>query len=105
MTVALVELYAFYRRTEAMFENLFRDEITVPMVGERFAAFRAYLASVQHALMTGRQLRGVAKLRTRAVLGHAISFSTWKSLVGEQGLDDRVVVELMRALVGEAAHR
>jgi AcrR family transcriptional regulator len=105
MTVALVELYAFYQRTEAMLENLFRDEITVPMVRERFAAFRAYLASAQNTLMMGRQLRGVAKLRTRAVLGHAISFSTWKSLVREQELDDKVVVELMRALVGAAAHR
>ena len=35
---ALGELYAFYRRTEAMLDNLFRDEVTVPLVQERFAA-------------------------------------------------------------------
>jgi AcrR family transcriptional regulator len=105
LAMALGELYAFYRQTEAMLENLFRDEITVPMVRERFAAFRGYLASAQDTLMAGRRLRGVAKLRTRAALGHAISFSTWKSLAREQGLDDGVLVELMRAFVGAAAHR
>jgi AcrR family transcriptional regulator len=105
LTVALGELYAFYRRTEAMLENLFRDEVTVPIVGERFAVFRAYFASARDTLMTGRKLRGSAKLRTRALLGHAIAFSTWKSLVLEQGLDDDSAVELMRALVAGVAHR
>src|ERR1039457_4067553 len=32
LATALGELYAFYGRTDAMLENLFRDEITVPMV-------------------------------------------------------------------------
>ncbi len=105
LTAALGELYAFYRGTETMLENLFRDEVTVPMVRERFAAFRGYLAAAQDTLMAGRELRGVAKLRTRAVLGHAIAFSTWKSLVREQGLDDAAAFELMRALVGAAVHR
>jgi AcrR family transcriptional regulator len=105
LTAALGELYAFYRRTEAMLENLFRDEPTVPIVRERFAAFRGYFASARDTLLTGRQLRGAAKLRTRAALGHAIAFSTWKSLVREQGLEDDAAVELMRALVGGAARR
>jgi len=102
---ALAELYAFYARTEGMLENLFRDEVAVPMVAERFAAVRGYFASALDALMTGRNLRGGAKRRTRAVLGHAIAFSTWKSLVREQGLNDREVIELMSALVDAAAAR
>jgi AcrR family transcriptional regulator len=104
MRVALGELYSFYGQTEAMLENLFRDEITVPMVAERFAAFRDYFASVQDTLMAGRRLRGAGKLRTRGVLGHAIAFSTWKSLTREQGLDKKTAVKLMGALV-DAAHR
>ncbi len=102
---ALAELYAFYARTEGMLENLFRDEVAVPMVAERFAALRGYFASALDALMTGRNLRGGAKRRTRAVLGHAIAFSTWKSLVREQGLNDREAIELMSALVDAAAAR
>jgi AcrR family transcriptional regulator len=103
VTVALGELYSFYGRTEAMLENLFRDEIAVPMVRERFAAFRGYFALAHDTLMAGRGLRGAARLRTRAVIGHAIAFSTWKSLARDQGLDDSVVVELMSALVDAQA--
>jgi AcrR family transcriptional regulator len=99
LTAALGELYAFYRRTEAMLENLFRDEVAVPIVRERFAAFRGYLVAAREALMKGRRLRGAAKLRTQAAVGHAIAFSTWKSLVREQGLDDAAAAELMCALV------
>lgn len=102
VTMALTELYAFYRRTETMLENLFRDELTVPIVRERFAALHGYFASAQDTLMTGRELRVAVKLRTQAVLGHAIAFSTWKSLVREQGLRDDTAVAVMRALVDAA---
>jgi AcrR family transcriptional regulator len=99
LRVALGELYAFYRRTEPMLDNLFRDEITVPLVQERFAAFRGYLAAARDTLMAGRKLRGAARRRTHAALGHAIAFSTWKSLVREQGLNDTDAGVLVRALV------
>ena len=79
--LALGELYAFYGRTEPMLDNLFRDETTTPLVQERFAGFRDYLDAALDTLMTGRHLRGAARRRTRAALGHAIAFSTWKSLV------------------------
>jgi AcrR family transcriptional regulator len=102
LTVALGQLYAFYGRTEAMLENLFRDEPAVPIVQERFAAFRGYFSAAVDTLMRGRSLRGAARLRVRALVGHATAFSTWKSLVREQGLDDETAVELMCALVDAA---
>jgi AcrR family transcriptional regulator len=102
LRVALEELFDFYRRTETMLENLFRDEQIVPLVQERFAAFRGYFAAAGDTLMAGRKLRGAARRRTRGALGHAVSFSTWKSLVREQGLNDSDAVALMRALVGRA---
>src|SRR6266567_2621446 len=43
LRVALGDLYAYYRRTEAMLDNLFRDETTTPLVRQRFARFRGYL--------------------------------------------------------------
>jgi AcrR family transcriptional regulator len=103
LRVALDELYAFYRRTEAMLENLFRDETTVPLVRERFAAFHGYLAAARDTLMAGRKLRGGARRQTNAALGHAIAFSTWKSLVREQELSDADAAILARALVMGAA--
>jgi AcrR family transcriptional regulator len=102
LATGLAELYAFFGPTETMLENLFRDEATVPMVQERFAAFRGYFAAAHETLMAGRKLRGAARLRTQAVVAHAIAFSTWKSLVREGQLDDATAVELMLALVTAA---
>jgi AcrR family transcriptional regulator len=102
LRVALRELYAFYRQTEPMLENLFRDEATVPLVRERFAAVRGYFAAARDTLMARRRLRGAALRRTRAALGHAIAFSTWRSLVREQGLSEADAAALVCALVAAA---
>jgi len=103
LRVALGELYAFYRRTEPMLDNLFRDEEIMPLVKERFAAFRGYFEAARDTLMVGRGLRSGARRRTRAALGHAVAFSTWKSLVREQGLADADAITFIRALVAAAA--
>jgi len=102
LRVALDQLYAFYRRTELMLENLFRDQTTAPLVAERFAAFREYFKAAGDTRMAGRKLRGASRRRTQAALGHAISFSTWKSLVREQGLSEADAAALLRALVTAA---
>jgi AcrR family transcriptional regulator len=103
LRVALGELYTYYGHTEHMLDNLLRDETTVPLVQERFAAFRGYLQAALGALMAGRRLRGTARRHTRAALGHAIAFSTWKSLVREQQLTDAEAASLAQALVASAA--
>lgn len=99
---ALGELYAFYSRTGRMYTSLFRDESLVPIVRRRLSSFRSYLDSAADALMRGRGLRGGAARRTRAALGHAVAFTTWRSLVDEQGLDPRDAVALMCRLVEDA---
>jgi AcrR family transcriptional regulator len=105
LRAALGELYAFYGRTELMLDNLFRDETTSPLVQERFAEFRGYIDTARDTLMAGRSLRGAARRRTRAALGHAIAFSTWKSLVREHRLDDSDAATLVAALVAAAGSR
>jgi AcrR family transcriptional regulator len=103
LRIALGELYSFYRRTALMLDNLFRDETTVPLVHERFAAFRSYLEAARDTLMAGRGLRAGARRRTHAALGHAIAFSTWKSLAEEQQLVDGEAATLVHAFVAAAA--
>jgi AcrR family transcriptional regulator len=100
---ALRELYAFYRRTEGMYTSLLRDEPLVPIVHRRLGDFYGYLRAVQDILMAGRGLRGRAARRTRAALGHALAFPTWRSLARDQGLDDGDAVALMCALVDGSA--
>jgi AcrR family transcriptional regulator len=103
--VALPELYGFYRRTERMLANLFRDEDGMPIITERFAVFHAYLAAACDTLLRGRGLRGRRRDDVRAGIGHALSFETWRSLVRGQGLDDDRAAELMRRFVASAAER
>jgi AcrR family transcriptional regulator len=100
---ALRELYAFYRRTQRMYESLLRDEPAVPIVQRLLRDFHGYLETTQDVLMRGRGLRGHAARRTRAAIGHAVSFAAWRSLALEQGLADADSVALMCLLVGEAA--
>ena len=92
---ALRELYAFYGRTEAMYTSLLRDAPVVPIVERLLGDFYGYLRAIQDILMAGRA-RGA---RTRAAIGHALAFPTWRSLTREQGLADRDAVALMCGLV------
>ncbi|HET8822853.1 MAG TPA: helix-turn-helix domain-containing protein [Thermoleophilaceae bacterium] len=101
LRIALGELYAFYRRTERMMENLHRDEVTMPLVRERFAGFHAFIDAAHDLLVRGRPERGRRRDEVRAAIGHALAFTTWRSLTHDQGLDDDQAVELMCDLAGE----
>ena len=103
LRAALQELYSYYRRTERMMGNLLRDEATVPLVKELFSGFHEYMAAARTTLMSGRTARGGPRRRLLAAIGHALAFSTWHSLVREQGLEDSQAAELMRRLVGAAS--
>jgi AcrR family transcriptional regulator len=100
---ALRELYAFYGRTEGMYTSLLRDEPLVPIVQRLLGDFCGYLRAIQDILIAGRGLRGHAARRTRAAIGHALAFPTWRSLTREQELDDGDAVALMCALVEGSA--
>jgi AcrR family transcriptional regulator len=100
--IALDELYGYYRRTESMMDNLHRDEITMPVIKQLFTPFREYLSAARETLARGRAVRGRRRDELRAAIGHALAFTTWRSLSREQGLDDSQAVELMRELVASA---
>ncbi|HVE67056.1 MAG TPA: helix-turn-helix domain-containing protein [Solirubrobacteraceae bacterium] len=100
---ALGELYPHYGRVATMMDNLLRDAPLVPVVDAQLAGFRGYLEACAEVLMAGRRLRGRAHRRTRAAIGHALSFPAWRSLVLEQGLDADEAAGLMADLVDAAA--
>jgi AcrR family transcriptional regulator len=103
LETALRELYAFYGRTEGMFTSLLRDELLVPIVHQLLGGFHGYLRANQDILMAGRGLGGRAARQTRAAIGHALAFPTWRSLTREQGLADGDAVDLMCVLVEASA--
>jgi AcrR family transcriptional regulator len=97
LRAALEAMYAFYRQTEAMLANLIRDA-ELPVVASRMAGFQAYLEAIAGTLARGRPRRRAV----RAAVGHALAFTTWRSLTREQQLDDRQAVDLMCRLVAAA---
>lgn len=99
---ALLDLYRCYRRTEGMWTNLLRDEIQVPILSELLADFRQYLEAAREMLLAGRSAEGSTGRQARAALGHALAFSTWRSLAVDQGLDDSEIADLIRGLVSGA---
>jgi AcrR family transcriptional regulator len=100
---ALRDLYAFYDRTEDMYASLLRDEPVHATLRCQLRGFHDYVRAVEDSLMAGRGLRGGAARRTRAAIGHALAFPTWRSLTREQGLSDADAVRLMVRLVQAAA--
>jgi AcrR family transcriptional regulator len=103
LRTALAELYAYYRGAGGMLDKLLRDEGSVPMVAKLFAPYHQLMTAIAEMLMRGRGLRGKARDRVRAAIGHAVSFRTWQQLTQESGLDDEGAADLMRRLVGAAA--
>ncbi len=88
-----------------MMENLIRDEATNEHVKRNFRSFHEFMGAAGEILLAGRGVRGRARQRTLAAIGHALDFSTWRSLAREQGLDDSDAVELMMGLVAAASSR
>src|SRR4051794_2822567 len=95
LRVALSELYPWFRGNEGMMGNILRD-LEMPVVQREFAAFEGYVDAVRGVLLAGR---GRTTKATRAAVGHAISFTTWRSLAREQGLGDADAAALMARLV------
>jgi AcrR family transcriptional regulator len=96
---ALSQIYAFYRSTEGMYSSLLRDEPLVPIVQRLLGDFYAYLHAVQDVLVAGRGQHGRVARSTRAAIGHALAFATWRSLTHEQRLTDDDAVALMCLLI------
>jgi AcrR family transcriptional regulator len=99
LRAALAALYPYYRRTAGMMENLIRDEPVSELVQEHFARYRGYIQAARERLLRGRASRGQARARERAAIGHALAFSTWRSLALDEDLDDGQAVELVTRLV------
>ncbi len=95
LEAALAEIYAWFASTEEMTANVLRDIPESQLMQELTAPLRQYWAEVQRVLEYGWEARGERGERLRAVIGHAIEFGTWRSLVRGHGLTDAAAAELM----------
>jgi AcrR family transcriptional regulator len=96
MRTGLADLYGFYRRGEAMLTHVHRDAAVLPAELRRGLEERD--AGLRDLLLAPFAARGLRRRRLTAVLGHAVSFQTWRSLCVKQGLSDGDAVEAMTSL-------
>jgi AcrR family transcriptional regulator len=99
LRTGLTAVYAYHRQTEVMSNAAVRDIPKMPVLREVLAPAFAYWDGVRDMLAAGWSHEDKPCLLTRAAVGHAISFVTWRSLVREQGLDDVQAVELMVGMI------
>lgn len=103
LRTALRELYAWYEQGQEMLERTTRDAALVPAMRSAVERMGGWFAEALAAIARGRPERGARRRKVEAAIGHAISFSTWRSLVRDQGLSDAEGVDLMHGLVRLAA--
>jgi AcrR family transcriptional regulator len=97
LRTALSDLYRFYRAAEPMLTSVQRDRSALPE--ELRAESAAAEARQREILLEPFPVRGRRRARLRAVLGHAMSFDTWRSLCRDHGLSDRDAIRTMLDLV------
>ncbi|MBO0830374.1 MAG: TetR family transcriptional regulator [Actinobacteria bacterium] len=99
LRAALADSYAYHRRTAAMTNRVLADASDSP----RMVPYHQHWRDAAEVVASGWKLTGRAHRRTRAAVGLALSFSTWQSLIHDQGLDDREAVDLMTSLIARWA--
>jgi AcrR family transcriptional regulator len=92
---ALRETYAYHRRTEPMISRALTDVGDAP----HMVPYHDHWRAAADVLTAAWRRRGHSRRRLRAAIGHALSFTSWRSLTGEQGLSDAEAVAMMVRLV------
>jgi hypothetical protein len=104
--LALPQLYDYFRRTEAGWANLLRDAELSPLVKEMVEQRRVtYLREARDVLLAGWPAPRTRRPLLRAVLGLAVDFRTWQTLVRREELDERAAVALMVRLASAIGGR
>jgi AcrR family transcriptional regulator len=102
LATALRELYGYYARLEPLFENVERDAVARPLVAEQNGERLRYLEAVRDLLADAWPRSGEEAATWRRVIGHALEFDTWQSLVRRQGCRNDDAAQLMVALARAA---
>ena len=90
LSIGLLAIYGWYERNAELAACVLRDAEYHPLTREIAALrFGSYWAAYQEVL--GAKL----SLKQRAVLGLALSFFTWRTLVREGGLEQEAAVRAM----------
>jgi AcrR family transcriptional regulator len=99
LRAAIREMYEYYRKKARLLANLERDA-ELPAVAAALDRRRHMLGRAVDILEQGLQARSaIGRRLRRAVLGHVLEFSTWRSLTAEQALSQNEACILAAAIV------
>jgi AcrR family transcriptional regulator len=96
LRAGLADLYRYYRQGAAMLTRVYRDKAAWPESLQR--AVEGIDRHYRDVLLEPFAGTRAQRRRLRAVLGHAVSFWTWRSLCLHHGLSDREAVNAMATL-------
>jgi AcrR family transcriptional regulator len=98
LRAGLADLYRFYRQGAEMLTLGERDKHALPPpIQQEVDRIDRHYRDVLLEPFAGSSTRAQRR-RLRAVLGHAVSFGTWRSLCLQGGLSNREAVEAMATL-------
>lgn len=101
---ALIELAAYYEHNEQMLANVQRDAPFIPALLEALGSVSEALAHMHQVLSEGWEIDPEREPLLRGALAHALAFTTWRSLVREQGIPPDQAADLLVCLVDCARH-
>lgn len=108
LRLALAELYDYFARTSGMWECVYRDAPLVPALDRPMAEWAQYLAHARNVLTAGWNVRGKRRVLLGVGIGHALSFSTWRSLTAAGATSETAVAimtGMLRAVVAAEPSR
>jgi AcrR family transcriptional regulator len=102
LSLALTEMYAYYRRNAGRIANIERDApfMKMPDMGGRTIQDERRMLAEQ--LSSRFSVSGHARRLVQAAVRHALEFGTWRTLTEPHDLADTDAIELMIGLVDHA---
>lgn len=99
---ALLNIYRYYSANARMLSRVYSDEADVPALQEVMEGFRSYLNQIGNDLIKAWQPESKKRKDVKALLNHALQFSTWKSLSQEK-MKERRIAEVMTKCIDRIA--
>ena len=99
LQTGLTELYDYYARTERMNANVLRDAAKIPELFEIVEPIEKAMQQYALVLIEPWDMPEQDRHYLHAAAVHAILFTTWQSLIREQGMNQSDAVELMVRII------
>ncbi|MEX2458994.1 MAG: helix-turn-helix domain-containing protein [Actinomycetota bacterium] len=99
LTVALADVYAYFRRGENILANISRDMPALPALRQAHEGVTEHWVTLRDVLAEGWGVRGPRRTMLVAAIGHALEFTTWQSLVRRQGLSAKKAIAVMEEFI------